>query len=71
MKIVKNASDIRKVRDEEAVKMVKAGWKYCPKSEWKASGKSNPPPVQEEKKVKKDKKPKVKKEETEATQENK
>ena len=36
MKIVKSGSDIKKVSDIDAVKLVNAGWKYCAKSEWKA-----------------------------------
>ena len=37
MKTVKKniVGDIRRVKDTEAYQMVKDGWVYCPKSEWK------------------------------------
>jgi hypothetical protein len=36
MKCIKNASEVRKVSDEEAISMVKVGWAYCAKKEYKA-----------------------------------
>jgi hypothetical protein len=39
MKTVKNnINEVRRVKDNEAEGMVRSGsWKYCPKSEWKAT----------------------------------
>jgi len=34
MKCVKNGAEIKRVKDEEAFKMVKKGWSFCPKIEW-------------------------------------
>jgi hypothetical protein len=36
MKTIKNKTQIKRVQDEVAFDMVKKGWSYCPKSEWKA-----------------------------------
>lgn len=39
MKCIKKVGEkIRRVSDEEANNLVKAGWKHCPKSEWKKQG---------------------------------
>ena len=39
MKCVKKDEKVIRVNDEEARKLVESkGWKYCPKSEWKATG---------------------------------
>jgi len=35
MKTMTKAGVFVRVSDEEARKLVKMGWKYCPKSEWK------------------------------------
>jgi hypothetical protein len=35
MKTVKRGSEVKRVSDAEAAKAVKAGWAYCPKSDWK------------------------------------
>jgi len=35
MKCVKKDAVIKRVPDEAAVELVKQGWRYCPKSEWK------------------------------------
>ena len=35
MKTVKKAKVIKRVNDKQALELVKKGWKYCPKSEWK------------------------------------
>lgn len=35
MKTVILGSDVRRVSDQDAYNMVKNGWKYCMKSEWK------------------------------------
>ena len=36
MKTVKSGEEMKRVSDVEAAKMVNNGWKYVPKSEWKA-----------------------------------
>jgi len=35
MKTVKKAKVIKRVNDKQALELVKKGWKYAPKSEWK------------------------------------
>lgn len=35
MKTVKKDKVIKRVKDEEASKLVSVGWKYCSKQEWK------------------------------------
>ncbi len=45
MKCIKNGSEIRRVSDQDAMDMVKNGWKYCPKHEWKNKG-SKPVPTE-------------------------
>jgi hypothetical protein len=35
MKTIKNGIDIRRVTDKEATFLVKKGWNYCPKTEFK------------------------------------
>lgn len=69
MKTVKNGSDIRRVKDSVAATMVNSGWKYCPKSEWKATGQKAPVQEQAVKAVKKDKKKKDRKPREEVIQE--
>ena len=36
MKTMRNGEEIKRVREIEVINMVKAGWKYIAKSEWKA-----------------------------------
>jgi len=62
MKCVKNGEEIRKVKDENAVKLVKEGWNYCPKHEWKKKvrGEVKVEVVDKPKKTYKSKKSKVK-----------
>ena len=35
MKTIKREDTIKRVKDKEAMKMVKVGWSYISKSEWK------------------------------------
>jgi hypothetical protein len=35
MKTVKKNDKIKRLSDSQAEKAVEAGWKYCPKNEWK------------------------------------
>ena len=35
-------TEVKRFPDEEAYGMTKKGWKYCPKSEWKATRKTSP-----------------------------
>jgi hypothetical protein len=35
MKTIKNATEIKRVSDKTAAELVKLGWKYCPKHEYK------------------------------------
>ena len=35
MKTMKLGDTIKRVKDKEATEMVKTGWNYIPKSEWK------------------------------------
>jgi hypothetical protein len=35
MKTIKRGEEIKRVSDNEAITLVKEGWAYCPKSEWK------------------------------------
>lgn len=35
MKTVKQGQEYKRVKNEEAEKLVAKGWKYCPKEEWK------------------------------------
>jgi len=37
MKTIKKNNQIKRVKDEDAMDMVKRGWSYIPKSEWKAN----------------------------------
>ena len=40
MKTVKKGKEVRRVKDKAALNMTtKEGWKYCPKSEYKAAPK--------------------------------
>jgi hypothetical protein len=36
MKCVTNGKVVRRLPNEEAAKLVKAGWQYCPKHRWKS-----------------------------------
>jgi len=40
MKCVKKGGEIQRVTDERASTMVKSGWAYCPKSEWKTTSRN-------------------------------
>ena len=43
MKTIKNQSEIKRVSDEEANRLVGTeGWRYCPKYQWKQLRKTNP-----------------------------
>jgi hypothetical protein len=53
MKTVKKGEEVKRVKNEDAPGMVKDGWKYCPKSEYK---KTRVMPKVESKKVKREKK---------------
>lgn len=59
--IVKDGKYVR-INDVEAEQRVKAGWKYCPKSEWKSNvrdlGKPSKEEVEAEKQEKKTKREK-------------
>jgi len=48
MKCVKNIVDkkIRKVSDDEASMLVKSGWVYCPRKDWKAEVRSTAKPAE-------------------------
>jgi hypothetical protein len=35
MKCIKNSKEVKRVKDEMAVILVKQGWRYCPKKEYK------------------------------------
>ena len=35
MKCIKNDKTIKRVSDNDAYELVKNGWEFCPKSEWK------------------------------------
>lgn len=35
MKCIKKGTDIQRVSDNKSAELVKAGWAYCPKKEWK------------------------------------
>ena len=41
MKCVKQGKQIRRVSEKEAERLVKDGWKYCPKHEWKTATRTN------------------------------
>ena len=61
MKCIKKGDEIKRVQDKQALKMIKEGWGYCPKSDWKKKGRvlaKEDLPVAQEKKVKKSKKTK-------------
>ena len=53
MKTIKKGKEIKRVSDDNAAESTKNGWKYCPKSEWKAR---NVKPKQSKKRLKKVKK---------------
>lgn len=36
MKCISKGNEIQRVPNEEANEKVKAGWKFCPKKDWKA-----------------------------------
>lgn len=50
MKTVKKGTEIKRVNDKMASKLVKKGWKYCPKEEYKAQFKDEPKEKEEEEK---------------------
>lgn len=35
MKCVKQGDEVRRVSDDRADELIKKGWKFCPKLEWK------------------------------------
>jgi len=35
VKTVRRETEIKRVGNEEAAKLVKKGWSYCPKADWK------------------------------------
>ena len=45
MKTVKSGGEIRRVEDNEATDMVKRGWAYCAKSEWKTKVRATAKPT--------------------------
>jgi len=59
MKCVKKETEIKKVDDSVAVIMVKDGWKYCPKSEFKKLNVKTKKEVKKAKTVKEVKAPKT------------
>lgn len=38
MKCIKKENEVKRVKDETAFRMVKEGWSFCKKSEWKTGG---------------------------------
>jgi len=38
MKCIKKHGEVKRVTNKEAEEMVKKGWEYCPKREWKEKG---------------------------------
>ncbi len=44
MKTIKKGNEIKRVSDNEVIKMIKVGWEYCPKKLWK-EGKKNKPVI--------------------------
>jgi len=44
MKCIKKGKQIQRVSDKEAAELVKGGWKYCPKSEWRKKVRDKPKP---------------------------
>ena len=44
MKTIKKGNEIKRVSDNEVIKMIKLGWEYCPKNLWK-EGKKNKPVI--------------------------
>ena len=56
MKCVKKGGDIQRVSNEEADAMVKDGWSYCPKKEWRKVRDANKPKAPEAAKGEKSKK---------------
>tara|TARA_Y100000004_G_scaffold186267_1_gene237553 strand:+ start:1908 stop:2069 length:162 start_codon:yes stop_codon:yes gene_type:complete len=53
MKTIKKNKQVKRVSDKQAQEMVKEGWKYCSKSEWKKKVRDKLPPVITLKKKKK------------------
>ena len=41
MKTIKKADEIKRVEDKNADEMVKNGWSFCPKKEWKTKIRGN------------------------------
>ena len=74
MKCIKNGEIVKRVRNESAVVLVKQGWVYAPKSEWKSSKQGKPVTTHDEvvvediKKIKKNKGAKVKKNKAEVVE---
>ncbi len=60
MKCVKNSNggNVRRVTELVAERLMKAGWAYCPKSEWKTGGKISEAPDAAVEKIEKPKKTK-------------
>lgn len=48
MKTLKMNGEIKRATDQDASKLVKQGWVYCPKSEWKATVKPELAPTVED-----------------------
>lgn len=42
MKCVKKAGEVKRVKNEQAFEMVKDGWSFCKKTEWKNGGRVAP-----------------------------
>ena len=45
MKTIKKGKKVKRVSDDEATRQVEQGWKYCPKSAWKAVRDAKPKKV--------------------------
>lgn len=48
MKTVKKGNEVKRVDDNTAEIMIKSGWKYCPKHEWKSLKPSKKPKMEVE-----------------------
>ena len=42
MKTMKMYGELRRVKEQDTTSMVKAGWGFCPKKEWKDSKSTRP-----------------------------
>jgi len=58
MKCIKKENEVKRVKDIDAFKMVKEGWEFCKKSEWKNGGRVAHKEVEVEEVVEKSKKAK-------------